>query len=142
MIADIEKLVSDFLRAHPAAGALGTRYVGKTPSQDTGGTTAPWVKVTRLNAPNATGAPVEHLIRYLVQLDVYAGEDVPGETHGQPEANQHATVIRAALHDDLPGQHGGAVVTAVRFTGDARLPDSAFQPPRERVVLSAQIWAH
>lgn len=137
MIADLEKIASDYLRTHTAVAALSTRFVGKTPTEDTGGTHDAWVRVAQLAAPNVTRGPAEHLVAYLLQLDVYASDD-----GGQPEANTHARTIRAALHDDFPGQRTGAVVTNVRFTGHLRLPDTEFKPARERVVLTVEIRAH
>lgn len=135
MIADLEKIANDYLRTHTAVAELDTRFVGKTPTND--GTDEPWVRVQQLDARKRGRARPEHLVSYLLQLDVYAGDE-----GGQPEANTHARTIRAALHDDFPGIRPGIVVTSVEFTGHIRNPDTAFTPARERVTLTVEIVAH
>lgn len=133
MIPDIERIVGDYLRGHDAVAALiGRRVVGKTPET----TDTAWVRLTVLNAPSLPSSPVDHLIAFLAQLDCYAGK-----TGGQPEAILIGRTVRAAL-DAMAGQFAGAVVTAVRFTGMQRLPDEAWTPTRERMILTATIYAH
>lgn len=129
MIPDVERITYAYLDTHPDIAALGTRFVGRTP-KDTG---SPWVRVTQLDAADNPGSSVERLISYMVQLDIYAG--------GRPEVWPHALTIRAALKE-MPGIHDAVVVTAVRFAGMARIPDQDFEPARERVVLTAVIYAH
>lgn len=136
MIADLEKITSNYLRTHPTVTPLGTRLVGKTPTQDSGGTTGSWVRVTQLDARDQTRGAPDHLIAYLLQFDCYAGS-----TGGQPEATSLARTVRAALAA-MPGTRDTVVVTSVRFTGHIRLPDTDFSPSRERVVLTAEIRAH
>lgn len=126
-IPDLEKIASAWLRDR-----LGVRVVGKPPAD----TATPWVRVVQLDAADQPDSRAEHLINYLMQFDVYAGQ-----TGGQPEANQLGRQARQALHD-MPGVRDGIVVTAVRFAGDARIPDDTFTPARERRVLSATVWAH
>jgi hypothetical protein len=131
LIPDAEKVVSKYLREHADVVPLGTRFVGKTPDD----ITSSWVRVTQLDASPPPDSRADHLIRYLLQFDVYAGAG------GQPEANLNTRTIRAALND-MPGLHDDAVVTAVRFAGQLRRPDTDFENARERVILTAQIWAH
>lgn len=127
MIADLEKIASGWLREQTEL-----RVVGKPPSD----TETPWVQVVQLDATDEANSRAEHLISYLMQFDVYSGRG-----GGQPEANTLGRRVRAALHE-LPGVRDGAVVTATRVVGDARIPDPTFTPARERRVLSATIWAH
>lgn len=131
-IPDAERIVSDYLRSHADVVALATRVVGKTP--DTVSTS--WVRVTLLDAANEAGSRPERLIDYMLQLDCFAGA-----TGGQPEANSLARTVRAVLHE-MPGLQGGVVVTCVRFIGMARIPDTDFEPARERIVLTATVWMH
>lgn len=134
MIPYAEKLVSDFLRSHASVVALGARVVSKTPPA----TEEPWVRVTRLDALNEERSRPEHLIDFMLQFDCYASAD-----NGSPEASLLGRTVRAALHDDLPGTSvADAVVTAVRIAGDSRQPDTTFTPARERIALTAIVWAH
>src|SRR5207253_1208123 len=103
--------------------------VGRTP-KDTSGQ---WARVTQLDARQA-GAPTDHLTSFLVQLDIYAG--------GQGQVWTNARTIRQALHEMPAAEHDAAVVTGVTFTGMARVPDTTFETARERVVLTAEIFAH
>lgn len=130
-IVDGEKLLSNYLRTHPDVSGLTARLVGKTPDD----TSTAWVKVQQLNAQDMA-PPLDHLTRFVLQLDCYAGG-----TGGQPEANRLARVARAAIRD-LPGIHAEGTVTGVGFTGHARIPDVDFDPPRERVVVTAVVYAH
>lgn len=128
------KITADFLRAHDAVTAICDRVVTKTPSS----TSEPWVRVARLDARNEAGSAVEHLIDFLLQFDCYAGSE-----GGLPEAELLGRTVRAALHDDLPGTPDlGAVVTNVRIVGDTDLPDTTFEPARDRVAITALIWMH
>jgi hypothetical protein len=133
LIPDCEKLTSDYLRTHAEVSTLTSRIVGKTPSD----TSDPWVRVTQLDASNQTLSRPEHLIEYLIQFDCYAGVD-----GGQPEAKTLASTVREALADMPGATYDGAVCTNARFTGMARIPDTDFEPARERVILDATIWMH
>lgn len=130
MIPDIEKIVAAHLRDAAPITDLDARVVGKTP--DT--LTRPWVRVTQLDG--SSDAATDHLVGFLVQFDCYAGAD-----GGQPEANLLARTVRLVLRD-LRGPVTDAVVTGVRVTGDARIPDDTFEPARERRVITAEIYAH
>lgn len=129
LIPDLERLAYVYLDAHPAVVALGTRLVGRTP-KDTGG---PWVRVTQLDARQQS-RPTDHLTGFMIQFDVYAGN--------QETVWTHARTIRAALADMLDAAHSGATVTGVNFLGMLRNPDLDFDPARERVILTAEIFAH
>lgn len=130
---DAELIVSQYLQA-----ALATRVVGRTPS-NTSGT---WITLTQLDARAVGDHRSDHFVDYLLQLDVYAG--------GRPELWPLAHAARAAMRG-LPGVRTAtgpddetleAVVTGVVFSGMARIPDTDFEPARERVVLTASVYAH
>lgn len=133
MIPDAEKLVSNYLRNHFDVAALAARVVGKTPAT----TTTAWVRVTQLAANADLDSRADHLVNFMVQLDCYAGS-----TGGQPEANLLARTVREALHEMPDETFVDAVVSSARFVGMLRLPDQDFEPARERVVLTAQVYAH
>lgn len=132
MIADLEKVAADYLRANAAVRALTTRVVSKTP--DT--TSAGWVRTTTLDARDEARSGLDHNITYLLQFDCYAGA-----TGGKPEASALARTVRAALQA-MPGVRDGVVVSRVAFTGHIRIPDTALEPARERFIVSAQVTAH
>lgn len=130
---DGEKLVSDFLRDHPDLAELGARVVSKTPPDRA----TPWVRVTQLDAGQATRDPSDHLVEFFLQLDCYAGAD-----GGKPQASLLTRTARAALQTIAQASHADAVVTGCRISGAARVPDTDFEPARERFVLTATVWAH
>lgn len=123
---DAEKVVYDYLDAHPS---VATRVVGRTPG-DVDGT---WIVLTQLDAQAVAGHRSDHVVDYLLQFAIYAG--------GRPELWTLALATRAALKD-MPGVHDNAVVTGVIFTGMARVPDTDFKKPKERVILTARVIAH
>lgn len=135
---NIEALVGTWLRDHPDVSVLGARVAGKTP--DT--TTAPWVRVTLIAAIDSESSSIEYLIAYVLQLDCYAGKLAQDNHNGQAEARTLKATVRAVLKDMQGRNIGGAIVTDVRFDGDARLPDDAMEPARERYVLTAMVRAH
>jgi hypothetical protein len=135
IIPDAPAIVSGVLRNHPDVMALDARVAGKLPASFT----KPWVRVTQLDATNVTGGAPEHLINFYLQFDCYAGSDTD---QAQSEASRLGRTIRAVLHS-LPDQSlSGVVVTHVAFASDARIPDEAFTPARERVVLDAEVRMH
>lgn len=134
-IPDIEKLVGSYLRDDDNIQALNARVGGQLPKTFTN----PWVRLTLLDATNATNSEVERLISYLVQADCYAGSD---PQVGQAQASQLGITVRAILISAQKQTLDGAVITAVEIRSHARLPDLDFDPPRERVTITAEIWAH
>lgn len=134
-IPDAPAIVGSQLRAHPDVVALDARVAGQLPKSFT----KPWVKITQLDATNVTGGRPEHLINFYLQLDCYAGGTAD---NAQEQASVLGRTIRAVLHDLTERDIDGVVVTQVAFTGDARIPDEAFEPARERVVLDAEVRIH
>lgn len=126
VIPDIEKVVSNHIR-----NLVDVRVVGKTPKD----TEDAWVRVTQLDARQLNTA--DHLIEFLLQLDVYAGKD-----GGQPEASLLTRNVRAALGDIHEASHQDAVVNGASIVGSARIPDQDFEPARERFALNVTVWAH
>lgn len=122
------RLISDYLRE--ADGI--PRVVVRTPNDsDTEG----WVRITQLNAPSET-EPIDHLFRFMVQLDCYASK-----SGGYPEAHAIAAAARDALKA-MPGTYERGVVTGVQCVGHAYIPDTDFEPDRERFVLTFYVWIH
>lgn len=136
MIPDAEKVVSGYLRAHDDIVALDGRVVATTPSEKSGGIARPWIRVTQLDDRAVNDSRSDHLIEFMLQLDIYAGS-----TGGQPEASLLNRTVRQALRD-MPGEHDDAVVTGVRFVSALRLPDSDIEPARERYVRTVICWMH
>ena len=135
VIPDAPAIVGSQLRGHPDVMALDTRVAGQIPKSFT----KPWVKITQLDATNVTGGRPEHLINFYLQFDCYAGAQAD---NAQEQASRLGRTIRAVLHDLTEQDIDGVVVTHVAFTSDARIPDEAFEPARERVVLDAEVRMH
>lgn len=135
---NIEALVGTWLREHPEVSVLGARVAGATPAT----TTAPWVRVTLLGARDSRDSSIEWFVDYILQLDCYAGKAAQDSHNGQAEAWQLKATVRAALKDMQGRSFTDAVVTDVTFSGDARLPDTAMEPARERYVLTVTVSAH
>lgn len=134
VIPDMERVASEHLRNDPdVADYVGRRVVAKTP----GTQGEPWVRVQQLSANNDTNLVPDYVITFLLDFDCYAG----GEG-GHPEASGLGRATRAALMAMRGVQDDGTVVTAVRMTGHARVPDESLEPARERMIVSAAITAH
>lgn len=131
MIPDAEAVLTAYLS--PALAGLGVDIVPGTPAD----TSEPWVRLTLLDAPSE-GSQADHLVAAYVQLDCYAG----GGDDGQAEVNLIGRTVREALRTIAAADHDGAVVNGSRIVGYARIPDGAFEPARERVVVTATIWVH
>jgi hypothetical protein len=125
---DAEKMVTSYL-----IDAIGARVVGDSPRDKS----IPWVRLTQLDAQNEYDSAPEHLIDFMLQLDIYAGEE-----NGQGEAHDLAVAVRTALHAMPDSDHEGGVVSCVRFTGMPRLPDTAMEPARQRYILTARVYIH
>lgn len=133
MIPDGQKVISKYLREHPAVAALGAKVVSKTPTDQS----TEWVRVTELDAPQEPGSRADHLVAHFMQFDCYATEK-----GGLPEAATLARTVRAALVDIGDAQHEGAVITGARISGYGRFPDGELEPARERYIITATVWAH
>ena len=135
-ILDVERITGDYLRADADITTLQARVAGQLPKTFT----KPWVRVTQIDAANVTGNQrVEHLVSYLLQFDCYAGAETD---NAQAQASALGRTVRAALIDMQDQTLDGAVITGAEVRNDARLPDLDFDPPRERRVLTVEIWAH
>lgn len=132
---DMEKIIGDVLRDSPEIIALDARVAGQIPRTFT----KPWVRVTQLDATNVSDSDdIEHLMSYLIQLDCYAGSD---PQIGQAEASALARAVRGVLFS-CKDSVVDAVISTVTFRNHARIPDLSFDPPRERFVLDAEVFAH
>jgi hypothetical protein len=128
-VIDIEALLTTYLKAE-----TGERIVGETPTS----TGSPWVKITLIDTDDRT-QPTDHLLRYFVQLDCYAGSNGPA---GQGEAQGIASTVRGMVLGMRTEEFAGAVVTNVTVRGPRRLPDPDFNPARQRYILEAEIYVH
>lgn len=132
MIPDIEALTRTYLDARPEISGMSARVTGETPRS----TAQPWVRITQLDPKAVTPNAEERLVNFMVQLDCYAGEG------GQAEASLLTRRVRQALTEMRLTTHSGAVVSDVQFGSCPRLPDTDFEPTRQRYVLTAMIYAH
>lgn len=128
---DIERIVTDYLRAHADIVALSTRIRVTTPDDKT----TSWVRVTKLSSPQVNQP--DHLAENMIQCDLYAGA-----TGGVPEVNTLERTVRAVLGTMSQATHSGGVVTRVDFLGGLRDVDGDLEPARDRVVLTALVYAH
>jgi hypothetical protein len=130
VIADCEAVIGDHLRS--ALSVLAVPVVGRTPND----TDEPWVRVTLLDAPSE-GSEADHLVGAYVQLDCFAGRD-----GGQEEASLIARTVREALRTIAAASHSGATVNGSVIDGYARIPDTEFEPARERFTVTATVYLH
>lgn len=138
MSVNIEALVGEWLREHPDVQTLGAHVGGRTPDN----AMRPWVRVTLLAATDHPRVHREYLLEYTLQIECYAGKTATDDHAGQAEAWALRTAARQILHSVEGQALDGVVVTQVRFSGDARLPDTTMEPARERYVLTVAIRAH
>lgn len=127
---DVEAITTTFLD-----GQIATQVVPEAPDD----TSEAWVKVALLDTGQVAARDQDHFNVYFLQLDCYPSGD--GVEH-QEEASDLCREVRAALVAMPVGSHAGAVVTAVRLTGSRRMPDTEFKPPRQRYIVSADVYAH
>lgn len=142
-IPRIEAILFTYLGDHPDLS--GVRVAGSLPSKQSQ-QAAPWVKVVQLDATDRSSG-LEHLIEYLVQFDCYAGATAQREHDGQSEAADVALTVRALLKAAQgtvldTGLSRDLAVSQVSFAGMPRLPDTDYEKPRERYVLTAEITGH
>jgi hypothetical protein len=128
-IPDGEAVVTAYLKQQ-----TDQRVVGRTPDNRS----APWVRITLIDAPSAASSHPDHLIAFLFQFDCYAGDREEG---GQAEASSLVRSVRAALID-MEGQFGEATVNGARIVSMPRVPDTSIEPARERFVLTARVYMH
>ncbi len=107
------------------------RVVNQTPEDQT----SPWIRLSLLGAPSQT-EPVDHLIRFMFQLDVYSGN-----AGGRPESTYLGIAVREAIKD-MPGQTSPTVTSGSECIGDADSSDSDFTPQREYRTQTYYVWMH
>lgn len=139
-IPNIEALLATWLGDHAEIVALDARVAGTLPKTES--MTRPWVRVTLLDPQDSSRSSIEYLMNYMVQLDCYAGATAMRTHVGQQEAWDLVSTVRAILKDRRGMAGNGVVVTDVRFPGMSRIPDTDFDPARERYILTAEIMVH
>ncbi len=127
---DVEAITTTYLD-----GQIATQVVPEAPDD----TSEAWVKVTLIDSGQIAAKDQDHFNVYYLQLDCYPSGD--GVEH-QEEASDLCLEVREELAAMPAASHTGAVVTAVRFTGSRRMPDTEFKPPRQRYIVSADVYAH
>lgn len=133
-VPDAEALTGTYLRSIDAlADIVGSRIVGDTPRD----TTDAWVRVTQIDDAPLRSSRALHLVTVWLQFDCYAGT-----TGGHEQASGLSRLVREHLNAMNTATHAGAVVSGVKFGGTHRLPDTDFQPARERFVFTAEITLH
>lgn len=135
MQPDTEKIVGDYLRAESdITDLVGERVSGKHPRN----TSTPWVKLTQIGDTAITSRPL-HLYEVRLQFDCYGGDD---EATAHEEASEIARTVRQVLSEAPDSTHTGAVISHVSFGPMSRVPDTGFEPDRERFVLDANVFIH
>lgn len=138
VLPDVEGIVGGWLIGHSDIAALDVRVASKAPDS----MTRAWIRVTLLSADDDPPSSLEHLVEYTLQIDCYAGSVSMGDHVGRARASLLARTARAVLKARQATVSDGLVVTRVRFSGNSRLPDTAFEPAMERYVLTVEILAH
>lgn len=135
---DAEKALTGYLSGQADVAPMVAGIYGKTPKSTDGA----WVRVTQLDDRTVGGSRSERLHEFYVQFDCYASKAGRNGSQ-QAEAVLLGRTIRAALVD-MPNRSGlGMTVTGVDIRSHSRTPDATVdEPARERVIITALIWAH
>lgn len=133
MIPDVEALVGTYLREDEAVSEITDRVGGRTPRE----TSDPWIRITQITDEKIS-RPLAFM-RVELQLDIYGPED---RATAHETASTLARTVRESLDAMPETQFDDAVVSAVTFGPLSRVPDSDFEPPRERFVLTARVHVH
>jgi hypothetical protein len=128
LLPDSERLVSRYLRGHPAIAELvDERVYTAMPAHRTGET---FVLVQRVGGIPPFPRPLV-LDQAQLQIDAWGGS--------KRDAWTIAETIRQALQA-LPGVHADGVVTAVDYGLLQWQPDGTFTPPRPRYLFDAFVY--
>lgn len=138
LIAEADALVAQWLREHPDIVALDANVAGTLPDS----IEKAWIRVTSFGPSDDDNARLEHLLEFFLQLDCYAGAAATRAQQGQGEASTLVRTVRAVLKAREGQVADGVVVTAVRFGGMPRIPDTDFEPARERYALDVFLTLH
>ena len=129
---DVEQIVADYLRNHEDVRAVVTRVVSRTPAS----TETPWVRWVQIDDWDQA-RPANHFRGYLLQFDCYAGSDNSRET-----ASLIARTVIAALCA-MSGRTLRGATIADATASASRIPDDRVgDPPRERYIVTATVYAH
>jgi len=137
MIPDAEAIVGRYLRTHPLIVAVGASVGPGIPDR----TAAPWVKLVQLNGPSDRDVDVDHIVRFMLQLDCYCGRAAQAAARDQATASLLARSVREAL-TSMAGVHDGAAVGNAQIVSDPRVPDTRFEPAMERRIITAIVVMH
>jgi uncharacterized protein DUF3168 len=127
---DVERLLSEWLRARPDMTALvDDRVVTELPNR----ATFPLLRLTLIGGTAVTSRPL-YLDESYIQLDAYGGPKVM--------ARQIMDTARDAIDLELVGAHALGVITGVTFAGLRYLPDDGYDPPKPRYVGTVFVYSH
>jgi hypothetical protein len=131
LAVDVERIVSQFLRANTAVTELvDDRVYSELPKA------AEWpaVRLNRVGGGPATQPARLDLAR--IQIDVWGGT--------KANARTIAATVLAVLGDELPGVYDGgvSVVTAVRLGTLRYSPDETFTPAKPRYIGEVSVYSH
>ena len=132
LLPDVERLVSNYLRANTDVTALvGQNVYTVMPKNPVA--KFPLVRLTRI-----TGAPLfSQPLRYdeaHLQVDCYGGSK-------QTAWQTAATIASVLAEGGLIGTQAEGVVVNVEVAGLQDLPDDSFDPPQPRWILDVNITA-
>lgn len=136
LIPDLEDVVGDHLRNHPDIVALDAKVVGTS----LGASTAPWVRVSILDAPRI--GPIDHLVDTYMQFDCFSGTNVAKSLGAQAQVNLLARTVRAVLNDLPNTDFDDVVVTGVNVNRGPRMADDTVEPAREHIPVTVSIYSH
>lgn len=131
----MERILVAYLRASERVTEIvGERVGTRTP----GALDQPWVRVTYYDDPPAGRSSTDHHVAFYVQCDCYAGK----KSGSKSNANRLAATVRELLDGMADADHAGAVVTGSKPTGSRPLLDDSKDPPMERYIVTATVWAY
>lgn len=129
LLPDVERLTIGFLVAQPEVQALAAGGVHSEFPKDK---TFPLVRVHQFGTLPARNP--RWLETSTVQIEAFGGS--------KNQARQLLETCIATMQARMQGTHDLGIVTDVRFTGLADVPDETFTPAKPRWLCVAQITAH
>jgi hypothetical protein len=131
---DIEPIIRDYLLAFEEITDLVDDRIADQSPEDVG---KPWVRITLLPSPSI--GVTDHFVKFNLQLDIFAGQDINGLPGECPELTRQVRGAMAEIHQH---SHEGAVFSGAEVS-DRRMPnDEEHSKPMVRYMISATVWGH